>query len=212
MGGRESARKIVQQIRKCACERRRPCDQNIVMPVPAMKGKKGRSGCPQPPFCAIAGHRIADFAAGREADAQMAGNGHGCRAEFQCQAYRRAAYSACGAEKIRAVFEAVQNGHARPAGRLRPKASCGHARGGAPAPCVRRPWPCANGIHDGACGRVCSVDTGASWLNFRGFAGPLRKSGVSKGVGVACQPIRSADYFIPKIPVNRPDLPFPCFI
>lgn len=165
MGGTEGARKIVEQIGEISCHRRRPRDQNIVMPIAAMKGKNSRSGGPKPPFRPVAGHRVANLAAGGEADADMAGNSLRCRAKFQSQAGCRTADSPRGAQEIWTIFKAVHDGHLGPVKRVRRRVSCGHARGDAPAPCVRQPWPCANGIHDAACGRFCSADRGASWLN-----------------------------------------------
>ena len=212
MGGGQRARKIVEQTGEVSRQRRRPRDQNIVMPLPAMKRKNSRGGGPKPSFRPVAGHCIADLAAGGETDPDMAANRRGRGAKFHGQACGRAPDTPRGAQEIWTIFKAVHDGHARPAARVRRRVFCGHAHGGAPAPCVRRPWPCANGSHGAACGQSCSADRDASWLNSRDFAGPLRKSAVSRGVGRTCQPIGAVMTLIPKIGVIGADFPFGIFI
>ena len=110
MGGVERARKVIEQIGKISRQRCRPRDQNIVMPSTAMKGKHRRSGGPKPPFCPVAGHRIADLAAGGKSHADMTQNGLWRRAKFQGQAGRRTADAPRGAQEIGAVFRRSMTG------------------------------------------------------------------------------------------------------
>ena len=212
MGGAERARKVVEQIGEISRQRCRPRDQNIVMPIPPMKGKNGRSRSPKPPFRPVAGDSVADLAAGGEADPDMAGNGLGRGAKFQRQAGGRTSDTPRRAQEIWTIFKAIHDGHLGPAGRIRRRVSCGHAHGGAPAPCVHRPWPCANGIHDAACGRSCSADRGASWLIPGTLPGLFERARFLRGRGGRVNRPGALHYFIPKIRVSEADLPFSRFI
>ena len=139
MGGNQRARKIVQQIGEVPRQGRRPRDQNIVMPVAAMKGKNSRSGGPEPSFGSVSGDGIADLSASGKADADTVFHWLRGGAEFQGQAGGGTANSARGAEEIGAIFQAIHDGHWPPARLIRPKASCGRGRDGAPGPCGRQP-------------------------------------------------------------------------
>jgi hypothetical protein len=101
---------IAKQVRKNPRQRRRARDQNIVMPLAAMKGEDGRSSGAKPALGAVASDRISDLSAGGETDPDM---GVGplivrCQAGFEGEAGRDAACGAGGAQEIGAFPQAVQ--------------------------------------------------------------------------------------------------------
>ncbi len=137
-----------------------PGDQNIVMAGAGIKGEECLRRSPEAAFGAVAGHGIADFAAGGEP--YPIGAGLFGRAEFQRHGGADFADTALGAQKLRAFLEANQRDGLGGQREIRPRAFYGHGRGGGPEFCDRPPWPYARGIRGGVCGRVCWADMGAS--------------------------------------------------
>ena len=72
MGGLERSGQVLEEAVETPRQRVPPGDENIVIALPAIKGKHGRSRGPQPPLGAIALHRVSDLAASRHTDSQTA--------------------------------------------------------------------------------------------------------------------------------------------
>lgn len=89
--GSEVANEAVERPSQCLP----PRDENIVIARQPIKGKDRLRRRLQPPPGPVSGHRIADFAAGREADAGRARNRAGCLAKLDGQAGGDPPYSPC---------------------------------------------------------------------------------------------------------------------
>ena len=116
--------------------------------------------------------------------------------DFERQPRRVLPPALLGAQKIGAAldpFDADWRGgsgaHLLWAWAVRPTASCGHGRDGAPRSGAPSWSTCACGIHAGACGRSCSVDRCVSLRDLRKNEGP-QEGVLPKGPGLRCQPRR----------------------
>ena len=181
-------------------------DQHEVDAGAGRPGEQQARGFLQPAAGAVAHHGVADLFGHGEAEARrrrvvaaherlqhQAGLG-------PCGPWRRRAGTRRGASGAAAgdVMEASRPGAA--AWPLRPTGACGPWRGGWPAPCGRRRWPCGRESRGGAYGPASRVDRCASRRSPTEEGGRTRPAGAPgrrRLIGVGCEAVN------PGCPVAR---------